>query len=177
VRGAAAARDLRNIEESAGIDAAVRTSAAGRACGGVREPRSMLRRRCARAAAARRATRTMAPAPHACTRTGANTDAGTNAAAANGEAARGTRRQADDWGRHRRKSREALRVPPPRRPRVTKPARAPRLGRYPGWRRTGSPSRANERAVARACVHCTRNAPEPACIERCGRLPLRGQRR
>ena len=30
------------------------------------------------------------------------------------------------------KSREALRAPLPRRPRVTKPVRAPRLGRYPG---------------------------------------------
>lgn len=86
-------------------------------------------------------------------------------------------RRADDWGQHRRNFREALRAPLPRRPRVTKPARASRLGRYPGWRRTGSPSRAI-RAVARTRVRSMHaDAPEPACVRTRGRLPLRGQRR
>jgi len=58
-----------------------------------------------------------------------------------------------------------------------KPVRAPRLGRYPGWRRSGSPSRAMTRSGPRPPATCTRNAPEPACVTRRGRLPLRGQRR
>ena len=56
------------------------------------------------------------------------------------------------------RSREALRAPLPRRPRVMKPVQAPRLGRYPGWRRTGSPSRAWTRSGPRprANLHAKR---------------------
>lgn len=59
-------------------------------------------------------------------------------------------------------SREALRAPLPRRPRVTKPVQAPRLGRYPGWRRSGSPSRAK-----------TRSGPRPHAKRACGTRPSR----
>ncbi|MDW9245221.1 hypothetical protein C7S13_1903 [Burkholderia cepacia] len=40
--------------------------------------------------------------------------------------------------------------------------RAPRLGRYPGWRRSGSPSRAK-----------TRSGPRPHAKRACGTRPSR----
>lgn len=75
------------------------------------------------------------------------------------------------------KSREALRAPLPRRPRVMKPYR---LLASAGIRAGGVPARLPARVVRsgpRPRATCSRNAPEPACVMRRGRLPLRGQRR
>jgi|GEM_PF-2269734 len=75
------------------------------------------------------------------------------------------------------KSREALRAPRPRRPRVMKPYRLPASA---GIRAGGVPARLPARITRsgpRPRATCTRNAPEPACVVRRGRLPLRGQRR
>lgn len=75
------------------------------------------------------------------------------------------------------KSREALRAPLPRRSRVMKPCR---LLASAGIRAGGVPARLPARITRsgpRPRATCTRNAPEPACVVRRGRLPLRGQRR
>ena len=75
------------------------------------------------------------------------------------------------------KSHEALRAPLPRRPRVMKPCR---LLASAGIRAGGVPARLPARITRsgpRQRATCTRNAPEPACVMRRGRLPLRGQRR
>lgn len=75
------------------------------------------------------------------------------------------------------KSREALRAPLPRGPCVMKPCR---LLASAGIRAGGVPARLPARITRsgpRQRATCTRNAPEPACVMRRGRLPLRGQRR
>lgn len=74
-------------------------------------------------------------------------------------------------------SREALRAPLPRRPRAMKPCR---LLASAGIRAGGVPALLPARITRsgpRPRATCTRNAPEPTCVVRRGRLPLRGQRR
>lgn len=155
-----AAGIVRNIEESVRVGPAVRSSRHGAARRERPHRVRPMRRRRFEQGTARRST---IGAPAAPTRTTAASD----------KAAARARRPAHDWGRHRRKSRQALRILPPRRPRVMKPVRASRPGRYPGWRRTGSPSRAKSRSGPRRMRNACRTRPSrpasnDAAAYRCG---------